>query len=1432
MNRTKEQILIENVELEKELAAKNHELEIEAALEKVRAIALSMKEPAHMLDVCRVISEQLEILNVKEIRNVQTAIFYETKGTYLNFEYYRLHQKSLITEVDYRLHPVQIKFADQMLKGPDEMFTESLDKTYLKDFIEYQKTTPQFIDTHLYEASSLNYYWYSIGPVALGISTYSPLRETELILFRRFRNVFELAYRRFMDIEKAMAQATEAKIETALEKIRSRSLAMHHSDELKNVITVVFEKAQELDAIKGAVAIQLFDEKNMMSTLWLKDPLQEEPPKIVLPFDEILFKEETYLKDCWNAKWNSENIINKRYSVEQKNRYFNYVIAHNREVITPEVFNLLSNSSTHKATLIVQKNSALYADSWGDFYGEDSNEGAYTEQQLDILRRIAQVFEQAYIRFLDLQKAEAQAREAQIELGLERVRARAMAMKQSEELNELIGTVFAELTKLDFVLTRCIIMIYDPKTKDSTWWMANSEAPSDPISLTVQDHAYPAYTAYKNAWQEKKLKWVYLLEGKIKQQWDDFLFVETELSHLPDFVIAGMKAPDKVYLNASFNSFGNLTLATLEPLSDAHFDIMLRFAKVFDLTYTRFNDLKQAEAQAREARIEVGLERVRYKAMAMQSSEDVGSATAVVFHEISLLKVESMRCGTIIFNSGYTAEVWAAATTAEGKEMKGVGSIDLLQHPLWVGLVNAWEEKKENYSYRLEGDDRKAYYAVLANSPNYNAPYLVDEMPDHYFYASYFNEGAVFTFSLQQYAQESQRIISRFTSVFSLTFRRYLDLQKAEMQAKEAKIEASLERIRGKAMAMHSSEDLAETIHVFYNEMGLLSVTPRRCGVGLLDKESHIAELSTMNTTTEGTSVELIGKLKLEDHPVLVGIYDHWIKREEYHPVLRGNEIKEYYQLVRPQMHFPDYPHDAVQYGYFFFFNEGGVYAWTDSELPEDELKIYRRFTSVLSLTYKRYIDLKEAEFNARESLIEASLERVRSRTLAMQSSSELAETAAVVFKQLIGLGIAPNRLFIGIVNPDNGDMEMWATDEDGTKVNTGFMFNKNENDSVKKMYDGWEAKQKSIVVDMEGKELEDYFHYLNDILHIPFKHGLSQKRRVQSVAFFSKGFIGMASPGDQPEGTMQLLERFAAVFNLTFTRFNDLKLAEAQAEQAHLDLIQLQAEKKRAEDALTELRTTQKQLIQSEKMASLGELTAGIAHEIQNPLNFVNNFSEVNKELLVEMKEEIYKVNLDEVRSLANDIIGNEEKINHHGKRADSIVKGMLQHSRSSTGQKEPTDLNALADEYLRLAYHGLRAKDKLFNAMMVTDYDPSVGKINILQQDMGRVILNLITNAFYVVAEKKKQIPEGYEPTVTVATQKTGSTVFISVKDNGNGISPKVLDKIFQPFFTTKPTGQGTGLGLSLSYDIVKAHGGELKVETKEGEGSTFIIQLSHNA
>jgi two-component system NtrC family sensor kinase len=350
---------------------------------------------------------------------------------------------------------------------------------------------------------------------------------------------------------------------------------------------------------------------------------------------------------------------------------------------------------------------------------------------------------------------------------------------------------------------------------------------------------------------------------------------------------------------------------------------------------------------------------------------------------------------------------------------------------------------------------------------------------------------------------------------------------------------------------------------------------------------------------------------------------------------------------------------------------------------------------------------------------------------------------------------------------------------------------------------------------------LKDSTEFINTNFYTVLSNYFETGIAFSIIWFFAMFFINKKQRKDIESEQLKAIERE-----------KDFQQSEMLKEKLEIQVAERTAEllsqKDELQIALDELKSTQSQLIQSEKMASLGELTAGIAHEIQNPLNFVNNFSEVSNELIDEMKEEFKKGDVEEGFAIADYIKLNLDKINHHGKRADAIVKGMLQHSRSSSGVKEPTDINALADEYLRLAYHGLRAKDKSFNATLVTNYDETIGNIDIIPQDMGRVILNLITNAFYAVNEKKKQIADDYEPNVSVSTLKISNIVQISVKDNGNGIPQTALDKIFQPFFTTKPAGQGTGLGLSMSYDIVKAHNAELRVETKEGEGSEFIIEL----
>jgi len=1404
--------------------AQAREAKIETALERVRSRSMGMQKSEELKEVIQVVYEQFVHLNI-HIEHAGFVVDYKPKGDWHFWIADKQLSPSRIT------HPYfDSVWANQFNEAKEKgttFFTTNLNfkekNKFYKKLLTYVPGLTEEVKEFYFSCPGLGASTVLLENVGLYIENFSgiPYTDEENKILMRFGKVFEQAYTRFLDLQKAEAQAREAEIELALERVRARTMAMQTSNELQETVVVLFQEFKKLGADDmQQFTIGIYNEEERVIdfrvTSWSGGGSQENR-SFQLDMDEPSLIKPAIA--AWKAGKKSAVFDLTGEALQGWLNYRNKISGITLSSIEMDGRRVISAAYFSKGHLTISTLIPL------------------PEQTIKILERFAAVFDGTYTRFLDLQKAEAQAREATIEAALERVRFHAMAMQNSNDVGVATATMFNELEKLGIQTMRCGIAIINDKQTMEVWSVTNTDDGKIVKGAGTFDmNAHPLWQLFYNGWKQKDEFLYYYLADDDKKAYYNII------ANAPGYAVQAIPEQPNQSFQCYYFGEGSIWTFSLHPYSEAENLVLKKFTAVFSLTFRRYQDLQKAEAQAKEALIEASLERVRSKTMAMHNSMDVGETVATMFAEFVHLGISTNRCGILIFNDEYIAEVWTAKPTAEAKAALIIGKLNLDVHRLLSAAYAAWRAKETFYQYNLLDEDLLNYYIAINNSKFYPTQFDLSSLPPTEFHSDFFfADGAVFSFTQEPIAEESLKIIKRFAGVFGQTYRRYLDLQKAEALAREAKIEASLERVRSKAMAMYNSQDLADTIGVFYKELQSFSITPRRCGVGLLNKENKEGELFTWNTTEQGESLELVGKMKMEGHTILENVYSHWLTQTEYHPVLRGNEIKEYYQVIRPMMAFPDYQHNEVQYGYFFFFNEGGVYAWSENEMNENELQIYRRFTSVLSLTYKRYKDLQQAEANAREAKVEAALERVRSRTLAMQSSNELAETAAEVFKQLIGLGIEPNRLYIGIIKGEMGDMEMWATDEDGTQVGTKFMFNKNENASVKKLHDGWEAKEKSVIVDMEGKELEDYFHYLKEVMHIPFKGGLTQKRRVQSVAYFSKGFIGMASPDGQGNETIQLLERFAAVFNLTFTRFNDLKMAEAHAIQAEEDLIKLQTEKKRAEDALTELKSTQTQLVQSEKMASLGELTAGIAHEIQNPLNFVNNFSEVSKELLDEMREAIEKGNTEDAKEIMNDVIQNLEKINHHGKRADGIVKGMLQHSRSSSGVKEPTDINALCDEYLRLTYHGLRAKDSRnpadkslsagqagFNATMKTDFDASLEKINIIPQDVGRVILNLLTNAFYVVDEKKKSGVSNYEPTVSVSTKKIGDKVLISVKDNGNGIPQKVLNKIFQPFFTTKPTGQGTGLGLSLSYDIVRAHGGEIKVETKIDQGTTFIIQL----
>lgn len=1232
-NQHEQTLLQRNAELEKELAGKtielerkNRELEIEASLDRVRAQAMFMKKPDELLHICKILFDELQTLGFRELRNTMININHDDKTYFLNYDYSKLAGPT-INRFSYDSNLVIQSYLQKLGNSAGEFVENIVTGDALKNWKEFLVKNGEQPDPTLNRVTAIYYYFYSISTGALGIGNYKSLNKEQLEILKRFRNVFDLAYRRYIDIGHAEEQARQAQIEVSLEHVRTKAMAMQKSDDLAKTVATVFEELDKLSLGTLRVGIGILNKEKCSADVWTTTKSENET--VVQVSGDEPMNIHPLLQGAFDA-W-TEQEEDSAYTLQGEDLLRFYKALNRTNFKLPESQSITSASEdlVQYYYVAILKVGGLYA----------FRETPFPDEAKAIMKRFADVVDLTYTRFLDLQKAEAQTKEAKIELALEKVRARAMAMKNSDELNELVAILFDELVKLDLVLTRCIIWIFDPVSQSSRIWMANSEDNRSAESYLIKKIDHPYYKSILEGWKEKKSKWEYDLKGKEKRSIDELLLHETELSRLPESVKKGILSSEETFVSGSFNNFGLIEASGPQRHSDEQLEILNRFGKVFDLTYTRFLDLKQAEAQAREA-----------------------------------------------------------------------------------------------------------------------------------------------------------------------------------------KIEAALEKVRSKAMAMQNSTDLSTTASTVFTELRKLGIRPIRCGVGLLSKESVKAQLYSAISSETGDSLALAGWVQLKDHPVLENIYLSWVNSEEYCPVLSGEELKSYYQLLLSGLSIPsvpDWEDGKKQFGHFIPVSIGCLYAWSDVRYDDEEIQILKRFATIIDLTFRRYMELQQSEINARETLRQAALDRLRAEIASMRTTVDLEKITPLIWNELTILGVPFIRCGVFIMDDEQELIHSFLSTPDGKAI-AAFNMPYTEPGNFQKILINWRQNRSYTdhwtEKDFEGLastllkqgSITSELEYLSAIPHGGFYlHFLP----------FLQGMLYVGNSEFFDETTIKLVQSIADAFSTAYARYEDFN--------------RLEAAKKQVEKTLMDLKQAQTQLVQAEKMASLGELTAGIAHEIQNPLNFVNNFSEVSSELLDEMKSELERGDKNEVIAIVGNLQQNLEKILHHGKRADSIVKGMLQHSRVSAGQKEPTDINALVDEYLRLSYHGLRAKDKNFNATIKVEFDKSIGKINVVPQDIGRMLLNIYNNAFFAVSKKKSSSELSatlgrYEPTVSVATKKLGNKVLISIEDNGTGIPQKILDKIFQPFFTTKPTGQGTGLGLSLAYDIVKSHGGEIKVKNVEGEGAAFVIEL----
>jgi hypothetical protein len=940
------------------------EAKIEAALEKVRAVAMSMNKPDDLLNVCEVLFTEFHKLEFDEIRNAMINIHNDEKGTFINYDYSDEIGKS-INHLTYNIHPVIERQIKQIRSANDAFSETSFTGKDLEEWKKFRRKIGEKDDQRIDNISALYYYFYSIGTGSIGISTFSPIDEEKLELLKRFRNVFSLSYQRYTDIALAEAQAREAQIELALERVRARTMAMQKSDELQDAAILLFQQIKTLGVQTGSCGFNIWNKDGETANVWMSSAEGGLQTPFTLPHTESAIYKKVY-----EAMKNGETFLVKEVGGNDLKKHFDYLLT--LPGIGYVIQKLRETGYSFPETIVYH--FAFFNQGYLSFHLHEH----HTETH-DIFKRFAKVFEQTYTRFLDLQKAEAQAREAEIEVALEKVRSRSLAMHKTEELGEVVTVVVEKLRELNIPVSDGVaIVTHIEGSKDQIEWMENPGFPSA-IKFYQSYFEHPILVDYWKARSEGIDFIAPRYTAEISQSFLNHIFEFGDYKNTPQEVKDYCLAAKTYSYSAAFQKNSSIFINDYSgrSLTEQEIDIVKRFSKVFEQAYVRFLDLQKAEAQAREAQIEAALERVRSRTMGMQKSEELGEVSHVMNEQLQQLNFKNYVAGFIMdYKDSDDFEVWRSDPS---QLLLSKTHIPYFDHPVFHEFIKVKEKGLDFNTLRLTFEEKNKWvdYAL----PHF--PPVPDEMKSVLYsgagYAiscAYMKDVGVFIENFEgiPFSDEENSILKRFGKVFEQTYTRFLDLQKAEAQAREAKIEASLERVRSKAMAMHSPNDLSETVNVFFKELKTLGIIPIRCGVGQIDGATRTTSLTTTTSSQQGESFQVIGKVKQTGHPVLDGIFDHWKLQKEYHPVLEGENIKAYYNVMNPQIGYPEYPEGVTQYGNNFFFKEGFVFAWTENLLSEEELIIFRRFTSVLSLTYRRYMDLKEAE--EKNKIIQADNDR------------------------------------------------------------------------------------------------------------------------------------------------------------------------------------------------------------------------------------------------------------------------------------------------------------------------------------------------------------------------------------------------------------------------------------------------------------------------
>ncbi len=1140
--------------------AQAREAQIEAALERVRSRSMGMQKSEELKEVIRVVYEQFIHLKI----NVDHAGFivdYTPKG---DWHFWIADEQDIPSKIT---HPYfesvwANQFNEAKEKGEDFFATnlnfEEKNKFY-NELLAYVPGLPEASRDFYLNCPGLAGSTVLLDNVGLYIENFSgtPYSDEENKILMRFGKVFQQTYTRFLDLQKAEAQAKEAQIEAALERVRARAMGMHKSEEVGEVSDLLFSELNKLNLDVLGCSVVVIDEDKDKMELW-----RARSNVAIKPFESTSFSEAMNLLKKNMPDWFPTFIkaLEKRINylvdelLDERRSQFINAIAEQYKYSDAEKSQLLNNAPEKITTHYIFFKLGYLA-----LLGEKK----LSDENLSITRRFVEVFEFSYTRFLDIKKAEEQAREAQIEAALEKVRSRSIGMQKSEELREVIQVIHDQLINLNFEIDAAGFTLDYHQNNDWNTWIANKSG-SLPSLMFIPYIDHPQFNYYKYA-KEKELDFLAnTLSFEEKNSIFNYMF--EFMGDYPQTEKDELLSKPGLAISQVFLKNISLWIYNLDaiPYSEEDNSTLMRFAKVFEQTYVRFNDLKQAEAQAREVQIELSLERIRAQATAMRESSDLLDIVVTMRTEFVSLGHEAH----YFWHMRWLPDKYEKAmTSGDGTRIGMVMELPRGFHG--NSVMTEWEKNDEPVVIiRFDVDGAIDYVDKMIKTgqfheidPNAPGPDDIRAIGGLTFIMARTTHGEI-GYSLpgvvERLPDEDLSTLVRFAGVFDLAHRRFEDLKRAEHQFRESRIELGLERVRAKAMAMHTSNDLALTVDLFFSEINRLEVTPHRSGVGIIDSKTRIVNIHAATSTSENKIEAVTGNLKLSGHPILSSIFDHWKMQKEYHPVLHGNEIAEYYNIMNPQITFPDFADDETQYGYYFFFKEGGVFAWTDKELSERDLNIFRRFNSVLSLTYRRYMDLKDAEKRTRAAEQQASLDRVRGEIASMRTTEDLEKITPLIWRELTNLNIKFFRCGVFIIDETSQIVKVYLTTPAGKPL-AALHLPFNSSTLVTKTIKHWNEHK----VYKEQWSRKQFIAWSKSLVEQGFIKDTSQyqggEKPPESLSLqflpFAQGMLYVGSAAKLSEEEIETAQKLADSFGVAYARYEDFQKLEAANHRKSLEL-------------------------------------------------------------------------------------------------------------------------------------------------------------------------------------------------------------------------------------------------------------------------------------